>query len=155
DHVDTELSVVENDGSSAVGKTILKVNEGGAKEPEVIPAVTLPAGDHFIRVQAASHKVGDNWVRDQEDPDQSYRLEAGLSPDDGASEREPNDPAASAPPILPGQTLSGFAFPARDVDVYRLDLSAQPVAAGVSFTLSGVPKVPLALELRESREGGL
>ncbi len=156
DHVDTELSIVEGDPSSAAGKTILRVNEGGAKEPEVIPAVTLAAGDHFLRVQAASHKVGDKWVRDQEDPDQPYRLDVDLAPDDGSFEREPNDTAANATPILPGQTLAGFAFPARDVDVYRLDLSTQPVAAGVSFRLTGVlQKIPLALELREGRDGSL
>ena len=155
DRVATELSVVESDAASAAGKTILKVNEGGTKEPEVIPALTLPAGDHFIRVQAAAHQVGTKWVRDQEDPDQTYRLDVELMPDDGSFEREPNDTAAQATPILPGQTLSGFAFPARDVDVYRLDLSTQPIAAGVSFKLTGVPKVPLALELRESQGDNL
>lgn len=155
DRVDTELSVVEPEPSSAGGKTTLKVNEGGTKEPEVIPALTLPAGDHFIRVQAAAHQVGTKWVRDQEDPDQTYHLDVELMPDDGSFEREPNDTAAQATPILPGQTLAGFAFPARDVDVYRLDLSAQPIATGVSFQLTGVPKVPLALELRESQGGSL
>ncbi len=155
DHVDSELSIVEPDASNAAGKTVLKINEGGAKEPEVIPAITLGAGDHFLRVQAAAHKVGDKWVRDQEDPEQTYRLEVEVAPDDGSFEREPNDTAASATPILPGQTLSGFAFPARDVDVYRLDLSAEPVAAGVSFRLTGVPRLPLALELRENQGGSL
>jgi hypothetical protein len=159
DHVDTELSVVEpppaGSPANSPGATILKVNEGGTKEPEVIPAITLAAGDHFLRIQAASHKVGDKWVRDQEDPDQTYRLDVEIAPDDGAFEREPNDTAANATPINPGQTLSGYAFPARDVDVYRLDLSAQPVAAGVTFKLTGVPKIPLALELRENQNGNL
>ena len=156
DHVDTELSVVEPlPAGSPAGSTILKVNEGGAKEPEVIPAITLAAGDHYLRVQAASHKVGEKWVRDQEDPDQTYRLEVEIASDDGSFEREPNDTASNATPILPGQTLSGFAFPAKDLDVYRLDLSGQPVAAGVSFKLTGVPKVPLTLELREGKDGSL
>ena len=155
ERVDTELSVVESDPQSAAGKTILKVNEGGSKEPEVIPSVTLAAGDHFLRVQAALHQVGSKWVRDQEDPEQTYRLEVELFPDDGTFEREPNDTPANATPILPGQTLSGFAFPSKDLDVYRLDLSAQPVATGVSFRVTGVSKVPLSLELRDGKDGTL
>ncbi len=157
DRVDTELSVVEPPaaGGPASGTTILKVNEGGTKEPEVIPSIALGAGDHFLRVQAAAHQVGSKWVRDQEDPAQAYHLDVERMPDDGSFEREPNDTPDQATPIAPGQTLSGYAFPSRDIDIYRLDLSTQPVPTGVGFRLSGVSKVPLLLELREGGEGKL
>jgi hypothetical protein len=153
--VDSELSVVEPETASASGKTLLKVNEGGTKEPEVIPAIVLPAGDHIVRVQAAAHQVGTKWVRDQADLDHTYELTAVLAPDDGNFEREPNDTPATATPIAPAQPLSGYAFPAKDIDVYRLDLSNQPVAAGVTIHLTAVAKVPLALELHEAKEAKL
>lgn len=156
DRVDSELSLVELDPSLADhGRAVLKINEGGAKEPEVLPALTLAAGDHYLKVQAASHQVGNQWVRDQEDPDQTYTLSVTVTPDDGRCEREPNDTAAQATPIQPGQPLTGYAFPGKDVDVYKLDLSAQPVATAATLSLTGVPKVPLALEIREGRGGTL
>jgi hypothetical protein len=158
DHVDTELAVVDaaDNGKEHV---LIRANEGGPKEAEVIPALVLPAGDHLIRIQAASHQVGDKWVRDQENPDDPYTLTLSLSADEGGFEREPNDRTDQATPIKIGQTLSGYAYPAKDVDIYQLDLSAQPVGMGVVVRLTGVSRVPLALELRGPptglKQGGL
>ena len=147
DRVDTELQVLEPDASTDKARAILKVNEGGPKEPEVIPAITLAPGDHYFKVQAASHKVGDKWVRDQEDPDQTYSLDLSLSPDDGAFEREPNDTALTATALTAEKPLSGYLFPAKDVDIYKLDLSAMPVAAAAKITVTGVTKVPVWVEV--------
>jgi hypothetical protein len=152
DHVDTELAVLEP-GEGGKDRPLLKVNEGGPKEAEVIPALVLPAGDHLLRVQAASHQVGDKWVRDQENPDDPYTLTVSLAADEGGFEREPNDRPDMATPIKLGQTLSGYAYPAKDVDFYQLDLSAQPVGMGVVVRLTGVSRVPLALELRGAPSG--
>jgi hypothetical protein len=132
---------------------LVRINEGGPKEAEVIPALVLPAGDHLLRVQGALHQVGDKWVRDQENPDDPYTVTLSLSPDEGAFEQEPNDRPDQATAIKIGQTLSGYAYPAKDVDVYQLDLSAQPVGVGVLVKLTGVPRVPLALEIRGAPKG--
>ncbi len=152
DHVDTELAVVDA-AENGKERVLVRVNEGGSKEAEVIPALVLPVGDHLIRVQAASHQVGDKWVRDQENPDDAYTLTLSLSADEGGFEREPNDRPDQATPIKIGQTLSGYAYPAKDVDVYQLDVSAEPVGTGVVIRLTGVARVPLALELRGASSG--
>ncbi len=149
DHVDTELSVVDRPARPRERDAVLlRANEAGPKEAEVIPSVALPAGDHFVKVEAAAHQVGAHWVRDQENPTDPYELDVSLVPDDGSFEREPNDRPAQATAIKLGQTLRGYAYPARDVDFYRLDLSAQPVGLGVAVKLTGVAKVALALQLR-------
>jgi hypothetical protein len=151
DHVDTELAVVDLENGK--DRVLVRVNEGGAKEAEVIPALVLSPGDHLVRVQAALHQVGDKWVRDQANADDVYTLTLALTPDEGNHEREPNDKADQATPVKIGQTLTGYAYPAKDVDIYQLDLSAQPVGTGVVIRLNGALKVPLALELRGAPQG--
>jgi hypothetical protein len=151
DHVDTELAVVDEENGK--DHLILRVNEGGAKEPEVIPALVLPAGDHLLRVQTAAHQVGDKWVRDQANADDPYSLTLSVSPDQGSIEREPNDKPDLATPIKIGQTLSGYAYPPKDIDIFLLDLSAQPVATGIIIRLIGALRVPLALELHGAPQG--
>lgn len=153
DRVDAELSVVDPpDPTAGRGKAreklLWKANEGGPHEPEVIPAVALPPGDHYVKVEAAAHQVGAHWVRDQDNETDPYELDVTLSPDDGNFEKEPNGDARNATPVRMGETVRGYAFPAKDVDVYRLDLSSQPVGVGVVLRLQGVPKTPLVLELR-------
>jgi hypothetical protein len=151
DHVDTELAVVDEENGK--DHVILRVNEGGVKESEVIPALVLPAGDHLLRVQAAAHQVGDKWVRDQANADDPYSLTLSVSADQGTIEREPNDKPDQATPVKIGQTLSGYAYPPKDVDIFQLDLSAQPVATGVIIRLVGALRVPLALELHGAPQG--
>jgi hypothetical protein len=149
DHVDTELSVVDRPVKAKDrDKLVFRINEGGPKEPEVIPSVALAPGDHFVKVEAAAHQVGAHWVRDQENPLDTYELDVALSPDDGTFEREPNNSPAEAMPIKIGQSLKGYAYPAKDVDFYQLDLSAQPVGSAVVLKLQGVAKVPVSLQLR-------
>ncbi|MHB8419525.1 MAG: hypothetical protein ACYDCL_15725 [Myxococcales bacterium] len=149
DHVDTELSVVDRPARARDrDRTLVRVNEGGPREPELIPLVTLPPGDHFVKVEAAAHQVGAHWLRDQENPLDPYELDVSLLPDDGSYEREPNDSPALATPIKLGQSLKGYAYPAKDVDDYRLDLSSQPIGVAALVKLQGVPKVPLSLQLR-------
>jgi hypothetical protein len=153
--VATELSLV--DPPSAPGqreRLLARVNEGGTKEPEILAGVALPVGDHFVRIQAAAHQVGQHWVRDQENADSTYRVTVKLIPDDGTFEREPNDRPSQATEIHIGQSLRGYAYPRRDVDYYRLDLSSQPVALGLVLHLSGVAKIPLALSLYGSSSDG-
>jgi hypothetical protein len=151
DHVDSELAVVDEENGK--DHVLVRINEGGVKEPEVIPALVLPAGDHLIRVQAAAHQVGDKWVRDQANADDPYSLTLSVSPDQGNVEREPNDKPDQATPLKIGQTLSGYAYPPKDIDIFQLDLSAQPVAAGVIIRLAGALRVPLALELHGAPQG--
>ncbi len=153
-HVETELSLVDAPPPGGARERLLLRVRPGPFEAAVIPAFALPAGDHFLRVQAAAHQVGARWVRDQENAADPYELAVALRPDEGRFEREPNDTPATATPIQLGQTLGGYAFPAQDVDFFRLDLSAQPVATGVAIRLSGVPRVPLALRLSGPLAGG-
>ena len=149
DHVDTELSIVDRPVKAKDrDKLVFRINEGGPKEPEIIPSVALAPGDHFVKVEAAAHQVGAHWVRDQENPLDTYELDVTLSPDDGTFEREPNNSPAEAMPIEIGQSLKGYAYPAKDVDFFRLDLSAQPVGSAVVIKLQGVAKVPVSLQLR-------
>jgi hypothetical protein len=149
DHVDTELSVVDRPTKAKErDKLVFRINEGGAKEPEVIPSVALAPGDHFVKVEAAAHQVGAHWLRDQENPTDTYELDVTLSPDDGNFEREPNNTPAEAMTLKVGQSVKGYAYPAKDVDFYRLDLSTQPVGSAVVIKLEGVAKVPISLQLR-------
>jgi hypothetical protein len=151
DHVDTELAVVDEENGK--DHQLVRVNEGGVKEMEVLPALVLPSGDHLIRVQAAAHQVGDKWVRDQANADDVYTLTTSVVRDEGAFEREPNDKPDLATPIKVGQTLSGYAYPAKDVDVFQLDLTGQPVGTGLLIHLTGALKIPVALELHGASQG--
>ena len=47
-------------------------------------------------MQAAARQLDGKWIRDGEDRQNPYRLVVQVSPDDGTTEREPNERVASA-----------------------------------------------------------
>jgi hypothetical protein len=144
DRADLELAVYTSAGADKP-RLLARANEGGPREPEVLPAVGIPAGDSYVLVQAAARQLEGKWVRDGEDRQTPYRLAVQLSPDDGTTEREPNDDLASAQPITVPVALKGWIWPRKDVDVFRFH-----VAAGqgpVSIVLSAVRGVDLQLRL--------
>jgi hypothetical protein len=95
DRADLELAAYAAAGAEKP-RLLARVNEGGARELEVLPAVGIPAGDSYVLVQAAARQLEGRWVRDGEDRQTPYRLVVQLAPDDGSTEREPNDDPASA-----------------------------------------------------------
>jgi hypothetical protein len=156
EHLDLELSVL---GVSDGGKesVLLTANDGELKEPEVLTNLAFGPGELYFQVRSAGHKGPDGkWTRDGENAKDPYRLNVVLSPDDASREREPNNAPELATPIALGQTLRGTIHPRRDVDFYRLDLSAQPVKVNLKATATGILKVDIALYLyRQKPDGSL
>ena len=144
DRADLELAAYA-DGEKP--KLLSRVNEGGPREIEVLPAIGLPAGDSYLLVQPAARQLEGKWVRDGEDRQTPYKLAVQLSPDDGSTEREPNDEVATAPVLQLPISTKGWIWPRKDVDVFRFHV--EPGHAPVSIVLGAVRGVDLQLRLYE------
>ena len=148
ERADIELAVY-GPLSPGEGKPALlaRVNEGGPKEGESLPAVGLPAGDSFVLVQAAARDLGGKWVRDGEDRQNRYKLFLTLTPDDGSVEREPDNDLQTAQTVTVPAAIKGWIWPRKDVDVFRFHVAAGH--APISITLGAVRGVDLQLRLLE------
>jgi hypothetical protein len=151
ERMDLALEVVRPKPGGGV-ETVLRANDGEIKEPEQLNDVAC-SGECYIKVEGGLRKIDGKLVRDFENAEQPYRLYASVSADTGAEEREPNSTPDSATPLALGQSIRGTIHPKKDVDFYRLDLSAQPVRTPIRATLLGVLKVDLGLYLHRL-EGG-
>jgi hypothetical protein len=145
ERLDLTLSVVER--LEAGGERVLLTSKDGAvKEPEHLTNVACP-GTCLVKVEGGLRQVAGKWVKDFENPEQPYRLTATASPDTGAREREPNNAADRATPLLPGQPVRGTVHPRKDVDYFQLDLREREVRTPVSARLLGILKVDVGLYL--------
>ena len=77
DRADLELAVYAAAGTEKP-RLLARANEGGPREPEVVPAVGIPAGDSYLLVKAAARQLDGKWVRDGEDRQTPYRLAVQL-----------------------------------------------------------------------------
>jgi hypothetical protein len=137
DGVDLVLSVHDESG-----KERIKVDENKVREGEEIVTVPLAPGKSLVRVAAAK--------KYQENPTQSYELTVELRPDDELEEREPNDLGSNATEVKLGGKRRGYIHPKGDIDVYRLDLSAETASRKVRVDLQGIPKVALRLAVLDA-----
>jgi len=134
-------------------ETLLKVNEGGVKEPEQLNDVFCN-GSCLIRVDTPAKKVDGKWVRDDENGDQAYKLSAAVSPDDGSEEHEPNNASMAGTAITLGKPIRGTVYPKRDVDYFTLDLREKPVKTAIVSTLLGILKVDVGMYLHRVEADG-
>ena len=154
ERMDLELSVVAPPEGEGQKETVLqRANDGAIKEPERLNNVACHGACYF-RVQGASRKVDNKWVRDYENADQPYRISVTTVPDDGSQEREPNNTLERAMELTPGRAVRGTVYPLKDVDYYRLDLSDRPVRTPMKVTLLGILKVDVGLYLHRVGEDG-
>ena len=72
-----------------------------------------------------------------------------LSPDDGSTEREPNDEIATAQPVSLPVAVKGWIWPRKDVDLFRFHVEAGH--APVNVMLPAVRGVDLQLRLYQLR----
>ena len=155
ERADLELSVLAAGAKPGDKPQLLaRANEGGVREGEVLPNVRVPAGESFIKIEAAARELDGKWVRDAEDRDHAYRVSVQLLPDDGSTDREPNNDAQTAQEVSLPATIRGWIWPRRDVDLFRFHVG--PGAPPVTVRLSPVRGVDLQLrlmELRGSRAG--
>ncbi len=150
--LDLALSVIRIvDGKPE--ETVLRVNEGGVKEPEQLNDVFCD-GSCLIRVDTPAKKVDGKWVRDDENGDQAYKLSAAVSPDDGSEEREPNNASGQATAVSLGKPIRGTVYPKKDVDHFALDLHEKPVKTAIVATLLGILKVDVGLYLHRVETDG-
>jgi len=150
ERADLELSVFAAGPKPGDKPQLLaRANEGGVREGEVLPNVRVPAGESFVKVEAAARELDGKWVRDSEDRDHTYRLSAQLLPDDGSTDREPNNDVQTAQEVALPATVRGWIWPKRDVDMFRFHLGAG--APPVTVRLSPVRGVDLQLRLLELR----
>jgi hypothetical protein len=154
DHVDLELSVVRP-GPGGKDEVLLTANDGEVKEPEVLTNVAVGPGETYLKIQGAARKNAEGkWTRDSENARDPYRLTVALSPDDPGVEHEPNNEPSVANPIALGGSVRGTIHPRRDVDYFKLDLSAQPVKTTIKATCTGILKVDIALYLYRLKPDG-
>jgi hypothetical protein len=126
---------------------LARVNEGGPKEGEVLPAVGMPAGESYVLIQAALRNLDGKWIRDGEDRQTPYKLQVSRSPDDGSIEREPNNDLETAQTVTVPANIKGWIWPRKDVDIFRFQIA--PGHAPVNIKLSAVRGVDLMLRLLE------
>ena len=127
---------------------LVRANDGGVREGEMLVDVACgPGHDAMLRVEAAARLQGKQWVRDQENAEEAYRLTVTSRPDLGDSEREPNNTAQTATPIQLGKPMKGHIHPKKDVDFFQVDLSKSPVKVPLKATVTGILKVDVALSL--------
>lgn len=149
DHLDLELALLRPSPDGGRDLVELSANDGELKEPELLTGVAVgPGRDAWLRIQSAARKGPDGkWVRDGENPTVPWRLVASLSADDGSREREPNDRAPLAMPLVAGQPVRGVIHPAKDVDLFLLDLSEAAVKSSLQLSVTGLQKVDVKLRL--------
>lgn len=150
--VDLQLSVVRP-VEGKPDEVILKVNEGGTKEPELLNNVRCD-GVCWFRVEGVARKVDGKWVKEDENPDQAYRLSNTVVPDDGTEEREPNNTADAGTPLSFGKAVRGTIYPKKDLDYFAVDLRDRQVKTPISAQLIGVLKVDVGLYLHRVEDDG-
>jgi hypothetical protein len=150
--LDLVLTLV-SDVEGKAEEVLLRANEGGTREPEMLNGVGCSRSCLF-KIEAAARRIDGKWVKDDENADSPYRLSAAVTPDDGTVEREPNDTAAAATPIALGRSLRGTVFPKKDVDLFRLDLGDRQVKTPLKATVTGVLKVDIGLYLHRLEADG-
>jgi len=153
ERMDLALELVRPKPGGGV-ETVLRANDGEIKEPEQLNNVAC-AGECYVKVEGGVRRINGKSVRDFENAEQPYRLHVALIADTGAEEREPNSTPETATPLALGQSVRGTIHPKKDVDYYRLDLSAQPVRTAIRATLLGVLKVDVGLYLHHLEGGTL
>lgn len=154
ERLDLTLSVIKPpEKPGGADQVLLKANDGAVKEPEVLNNVSC-AGECYFKVEGTLKKVNGKWARDYENADQTYRLTLSTVPDDGSQEREPNDTPANATPIAFGKPIRGTIHPKKDVDLYKLDLTARQVKTPLKATVTGILKVDVGLYLWKLGEDG-
>ncbi|HYZ89925.1 MAG TPA: hypothetical protein VE620_11560, partial [Myxococcales bacterium] len=120
ERADVELSVLAPGAKPDDKPQLLaRANEGGVREGEVLPNVRIAAGDSYVKVEGAAREMDGKWVRDAEDRDHAYRVSAQLLPDEGSTDREPNNDVATAQEVTLPARIRGWIWPKRDVDVFR------------------------------------
>jgi len=154
DRVDAELSLVALDSEGGKEQPLLRANDGGLKEGELLINLAVsPETPLLLKVQPAARQVEGKWVRDQENPEEPYRLVVTSRPDQGGDEREPNNESGAATPIELGKTARGHIHPKKDVDVFEVNLTSSPVKVPLRATVTGILKVDVALELYSIQDG--
>ncbi|MRI88313.1 ABC transporter substrate-binding protein [Aggregicoccus sp. 17bor-14] len=129
---DVTLGVFDRDRNPLV-----TVNGGGEGQGEHLPNLYVD-GERWVRVAAARKGAGG-----------AYRLQVSFrAPGDG-EEREPNDRAADATPLLLGQAVAAYIGHAADEDWYRLEL--QPGAGDAG---SGEPAAPAPAPAEATADAG-
>ena len=145
ERADVEMLVLAPGARASAKPVVLaRANEGGLREGEVIPALGIPAGDTYIEIVGAARQFEGKSVRDAEDRDHLYKLSVSLLPDDGTTEREPNDDPVRAPEVALPAAVKGYLWPRRDVDCFRFHI---PVRAG-TLTMRVFPGRGMDLQLR-------
>lgn len=87
--------------------------------------------------------------RAKADAPEPYRLALGSRPAQPEEEREPNDTPGPATRLLGvGAAVQGMLAPRGDVDAYRLDLTNALPGDATLLSVTGIPGVAIALELR-------
>ncbi len=152
DKVDLALSLVRP-VEGKPDEVLVRANEGTSREGEQLNNVSCD-GVCFVRVEGVSKKIDGKWVKTDENGDQSYRLTATVVPDDGSTEREPNNTAATASAVTIGQSVRGTVFPKKDVDYFSLDLRERPVKTALTAKVTGLLKVDIALYLHRVEDDG-
>lgn len=151
DKVDLQLLLVKQ---GEKGEEVLaKANEGAVKEPEALHSLTCEK-ECVLKVEVVPRKVDGKWVRDQENGEMAYRISSQVTPDDGTREKEPNDKPEYGSPIGLSAAVRGTIYPRKDVDLFKLDLTAKQVKTPLKATLTGILKVDVALYLHRLNEEG-
>lgn len=114
--------------------------------PATLPSLALSS---LANGEAAWLQVRCIGRRGNVDEPQPYRLALGSRPARPEEEREPNDTPGPETRLLGvGAAVQGTLAPRGDVDAYRLDLTNALPGDATLLSVTGIPGVAIALELR-------
>ncbi len=112
----------------------------------VVPGLRLDKGPLWLRVRCLVRRKPRKGQPAQVGG--PYRLAVSTRPRRLDEEREPNDTLGPETQVLMhGQTIQATLAPQRDVDVFRLDLSAAQLGAAQMLSVNGSPGVDLEVAL--------
>jgi hypothetical protein len=153
DRVDVALSLVELGAAGKPDEILMRANEGGVKEGEILKAARCFKAC-FLKVESVPKKVDGRWIKTDENPDSSYRLSVTSALRDETIEAEPNGSLATASKVKLGVPVRGTVFPRKDVDYYLVDLKNKSVKTALELTALGILKVDIGMYLHRVNDDG-
>ena len=120
------------------GRAVRTLDEGGAKVSEILTSWAFPVEDDLLLAVRAKLKTGEV----------AYRLTWAVATDDGKREREPNDDAAHATPLVEDRPVSASIDSKTDADFFRI---AGASSSAIALELGGVAGLQLNAQLLDDK----
>jgi len=138
------------------GGLVASVDDARPGDGEAVANFGLAPGRYLVRVRAIppkKKKAGEPDAGPPKNP--AYALILRISDPAAGEELEPNDAPAFAAELRPGDAISGYLAPRKDVDVYKVPLDAVQAAGALRVEVAAPAGVAPMLTLLDATEARL